>query len=37
MSAEEDKVEPAKIMKDLWMRIEGVTNYYLEVNKNDYV
>lgn len=37
MSGEEDKVDPAKVMKDLWMRIEGVTQYYMELNKKDYV
>ena len=37
LSGEEDKVEPAKIMKELWDTIDSNTTFYFELNKDNFL
>lgn len=37
LSGEEDKVDPAKVMKELWDTIHSNTKFYFEVNKENFL
>jgi hypothetical protein len=37
LSGEEDKVDPGKVMRELWDRINANVEYYMEVNKKEYI